>query len=183
MEQIFIPKLEQKTISKEESFEHASKLFEPIGREILNKDGEVEIENEKLKIKFREGVTKLTPQHLNLIKEELNVKEVEIEYFKSVENLAHTEIELDTKITPELKQEGNYRELVRALQDMRKKMGLTPSDLISVVFETEENGKKLIQKFEADMKKTVLISELKFENNDGEEVKIDDLLFKVKIEK
>jgi len=53
MEQIFIPKLEQKTISKEESFEHASKLFEPIGREILNKDGEVEIENEKLKIKFR----------------------------------------------------------------------------------------------------------------------------------
>ena len=33
------------------------------------------------------------------------------------------------------------------------------------------------------MKKTVLISELKFEKNDGEEIKIDELVFKIKIEK
>jgi len=52
MQQIFIPKLENQTISKKESLERASKLFQPLGVEKLNKNGEVEIENEKLKIKF-----------------------------------------------------------------------------------------------------------------------------------
>ena len=33
------------------------------------------------------------------------------------------------------------------------------------------------------MKKTVLVSEIHFKKNDGEEVKIDDLVFKVKIVK
>jgi isoleucyl-tRNA synthetase len=114
---------------------------------------------------------------IELIKDEINVREVKEN--KNIEN----DVLLDTEITPELKQEGDYRELVRALQDIRKKIGLTPSDVVSVVFETNEKGKKLIQKFEADMKKTVLISKIEFKNNSGEEIKIDDLLFKVKIEK
>ncbi len=112
-----------------------------------------------------------------MIKDELNVKEIISD--KNIE----TEVLLDINITKDLKQEGNYRELVRALQDMRKKIGLTPSDVVSVVFETDEKGKEFNQKFEADMKKTVLVSKIEFKDNDGEEVKIDDLLFKVKIEK
>jgi isoleucyl-tRNA synthetase len=112
-----------------------------------------------------------------LIKDELNVKE--IVFNKNLEN----EIELDTEITPELKQEGDYRELVRALQDMRKEIGLTPSDIVFLVFETDENGKKLIKKFESDLKKTVLVSKIEFKNNEGQDIKIDDLVFKVKIEK
>jgi hypothetical protein len=66
---------------------------------------------------------------------------------------------------------------------MRKKMGLTPSDVVVITFETNEEGKKLIQKFEADMKKTVLISKIDFKNNDGQEIKIDKFNFKVKIGK
>jgi isoleucyl-tRNA synthetase len=116
-------------------------------------------------------------EYAELIRDELNVKEIVQD--KNLE----TEVELDVNITPELKQEGDYRELARALQDMRKKMGLTPSDVVSITFETNDAGKKLIQKFEADMKKTVLVSKIEFKNNDGEEVKIDDLDFKVKIDK
>jgi isoleucyl-tRNA synthetase len=116
-------------------------------------------------------------EYSELIKEELNVKEIISD--KNIE----TEVLLDTKITEDLKQEGDYRELVRALQDMRKKMGLTPSDVVSVIFETNEEGKKLVQKFEVDMKKTVLISEIKFGTNDGEEIKIDEFVFHVKIMK
>ncbi len=66
---------------------------------------------------------------------------------------------------------------------MRKKMGLTPSDVIAITFETNEEGKKLVGKFEADMKKTALAREVEFKNNDGHEIKIDNLMFKVKIEK
>ncbi len=123
---------------------------------------------------------KLPDEYIDIIKDELNIKN--IVYLVKIK-LGITKVTLDTEITPELKQEGDYRELVRALQDMRKKMGLTPSDVISISVETNEKGKTLIQKFETDMKKTVLVSEIKFENNDGNEVKIDELVFKVKIDK
>ena len=68
---------------------------------------------------------------------------------------------------------------------MRKKMGLTPSDIVVITFETDEVGKKLIQKFEADMKKTVLVSNVEFNPSagSGQEVKIDELVFRVKIDK
>jgi isoleucyl-tRNA synthetase len=116
-------------------------------------------------------------EYQKIIKDELNVKEVEID--ADLESV----VELDREITDELKQEGDYRELVRALQDMRKKIGLTPSDVVAITFETNEEGKKLIQKFETDIKKTVLVSKIEFMVNEGKEVKIDDLLFKVKIVK
>ena len=46
--------------------------------------------------------------------------------------------------------------MVRAIQDMRKKMGLTPSNIISLVVETNDEGKNLVQKFEADLLKPFL---------------------------
>ena len=128
------------------------------------------------RLKLKEG-GKLLSEYLDLIKDELNVKEI------IFDNSIQDEVELDINITEDLKQEGNYRELVRALQDMRKKLGLTPNDIVSLVFETNDVGKKLIQKFEADIKKVVLASKIEFENNNGDEVKIDELVFKVKIEK
>ncbi|MES3032156.1 MAG: class I tRNA ligase family protein [Patescibacteria group bacterium] len=139
---------------------------------------------QKAGIKVRQPLAKLEVKDLNfgreyveLIKDELNVKVV-------VKNInLETEVALDTTIIEELKQEGDYRELVRAIQDMRKNMGLTPSDVISLCVETSGEGKKLVRKFENDMKKTVLASKVEFQNNDGQEVKVDTLVFKVKIEK
>ena len=116
-------------------------------------------------------------EYTELIKDELNVKEVKED--KNIEG----EVELDTKINEELKLEGDYRELARALQDMRKKRGLTPSDVVALVFETDDAGRKLIEKFENEIKKTVLASKIEFKENDGEEIKIDELVFKVKIKK
>ncbi len=113
--------------------------------------------------------------HKEILKEELNVKNIE----KGNRDFSY----FDHDITPELKQEGNYRELVRGLQDMRKDMELTPSDVVALTFETSEEGEKLIKKFESDMKKTVLVSKIEFKKNDGPEIKIDDLVFQVKIVK
>ena len=109
---------------------------------------------------------------IDLVKDELNVKKIQI-----------GEGELDVKITPELKKEGDYRELVRAIQDMRKKIGLTPSDMVSLMVETSDEGRKLIQKFEAELLKTILASKIEFKRNEGDEIKIDELVFKVKIDK
>lgn len=122
----------------------------------------------------------LSGKYVEIIKSELNIKDV---IFLLKIKVGITKVTLDTEITEELKQEGDYRELVRGLQDMRKKLGLTPNDLVAITFETSDEGKKLIEKFEADMKKTVTVSDIKFENNNAEEIKVDELVFKAKIDK
>ncbi|MFA5933807.1 MAG: class I tRNA ligase family protein [Candidatus Paceibacterota bacterium] len=138
------------------------KLGIPV-RQPLN---ELRIKNYELGIEYSE-----------IIKDELNIKNV-------VQNSAVAEdFEFDTTITPELKAEGNYRELVRGLQDLRKQQGLTPSDVISLSIQTDSIGKSLIEKFESDLKKTVLVKDVSFTENDGTEIKIEDMVFKVTIEK
>ena len=139
---------------------------------------------QKAGIKVRQPLSRLEARELDmgqeyvdLVKEEINVKEL-----KENKNI-ESEVMLDVSIDENLQAEGNYRELVRALQDMRKNTGLTPSDVVALTFETDEAGKNLIEKFEADMKKTVLVSAVHFRKNDGEEVKVDDLVFKVRIKK
>jgi len=72
--------------------------------------------------------------YVELIKDEVNVKNVTAQ-----ENLG-SEVELDTKITPALKAEGEHREFMRELQDKRKKMGLAPGD--KMVMSIEEIYKK-----------------------------------------
>lgn len=128
-----------------------------------------------LRLKVESG--KLSNEFLDLIKEELNVKQIIFD--KSIEG----EVLLDINVTPDLKEEGNYREFVRGVQDMRKKMGLTPSDVISIKIDTNDEGKKLIQKFEKDLSKVILASSVEFRKNEGEDLKIDELVFKIKIEK
>jgi isoleucyl-tRNA synthetase len=123
---------------------------------------------------------KLSDEYLEIIKDELNIKN--IDYILKIK-IGIQKVNLDTKITPELKEEGDYRELVRAVQDMRKKMGLTPSDIVVLIVETSDEGKKLIQKFETELLKVVLASKIEFKQNEGESVKIDELVFKLQIKK
>ncbi len=113
----------------------------------------------------------LKEDFFDIVKDELNVKEI-----KHI--LGETKsIELDIKITEELKQEGNYRELVRAVQDMRKKNGLNPNDIITLEISTEVKGGEMINKFKADLLKSVGAKDLLIKENNGQEVKIDDLVF------
>jgi isoleucyl-tRNA synthetase len=66
-------------------------------------------------------------EYLEILKEELNVKKVIM-----LDTLdAHTVI-LDTEITPELQAEGDMREMVRTIQEMRKEADLVPTDKVIV---------------------------------------------------
>ena len=69
-----------------------------------------------------------------LIKDEVNVKEIIVD-----ENLK-TDIELNVEITPDLKEEGMARELVRQIQNMRKEAGLVPADIINVACRLADAG-------------------------------------------
>lgn len=96
-------------------------------------------------------------EYLELIKDEVNVKEV----------LVGKEIALDTNITEELKREGDFREFLRSVQGMRKDMNLSPNDIVSLFIPETQKG--LIMGFEDELKKTAGIKQVKFE---GEETKI-----------
>lgn len=72
---------------------------------------------------------------LAIIREEVNVEQVELASKAGMEE--SWEIELDTVITPELKQKGIRREFMRHVMNLRKKNGLQPSDRVRVSYATE----------------------------------------------
>ena len=115
----------------------------------------------------------LNGEYLEIIKDELNVKEI----------LFGEDLSLDVVITEELKEEGLYREFLRSVQDYRKKEGLIPSDMITIFIETDNAGENIVKKFEDDFKKVAGIREISFASNDGIEVKVGELVFKIKIQK
>ncbi|NLE07275.1 MAG: class I tRNA ligase family protein [Parcubacteria group bacterium] len=115
-------------------------------------------------------------EYLELIKDEVNIKNI------SFDEKLETEVLLDTEITPGLQKEGNVREFVRAVQELRKNKNLKPQDSIKLLVETNELGKEFLRSVENEIVKPTNISEIVFENTEGEEIKIGNLEFKVKIE-
>lgn len=108
-----------------------------------------------------------------IVADELNVKEVK----------KGSEINLDTNITEELKKEGQVRELMRAIQDSRKNAGLSPSDEITLVLETSEEGKDIIEKYKDMVMYAVQALSIKYESTEGEEIDADGLKIKIGIVK
>ncbi len=121
--------------------------------------------------------TKITPDYVDLVRDELNIKEVDFD------NSFAGQVALDTLLTEELKREGDCRELIRGLQDMRKSLGLMPSDVVSMSLVSDEAGQSLVEEYEEEIKKTVGASDIKFSFNEGQEIKVGELVFKVKIDK
>jgi isoleucyl-tRNA synthetase len=113
---------------------------------------------QELKIKSQKLKVELT----DLIKDEINVKNV------IFDEKLKTEIELDTKITPELREEGIVRDFVRSVQAKRKEMGLTPKDKIRVYYgsrpEGADNLQAIIEKYIDQIKKQVIAEEIVFDN-------------------
>ena len=133
---------------------------------------------QKANIKVRQPLNKFlvknygfSEEYTEIIKDELNIKNI------TPDDSIETEVKLDTHITEDLRTEGQYRELVRAIQDMRKKAGLNPNDVINLSIETNVDGQELINKFKNEILKTVGASEIKISENNGTEIKIDELVF------
>ena len=118
-------------------------------------------ERVKAQIKVRQPLASLKipstkfqiPKELvDLIKEEVNVKEITFgKNFK-----------LDTKVTPELKEEGTLREIIRNLQEMRKIGGFTPKDVISIQFLTEKKLSEILFKNKEKILKNTKAKNLNF---------------------
>jgi len=118
----------------------------------------------KQNIKVRQPLSKLvtniqiSEELQSVVEDEVNVKEVVCEQIIGTAPItANGEpspvVTLDTEITPELKLEGEARELMRAIQDARKEMGLKAEDRIILLL--DETTKLLVESFEREVLRTV----------------------------
>jgi isoleucyl-tRNA synthetase len=100
----------------------------------------------------------LSKDYFLIIAEELNVEQVEI--IENIEMLATLEIAevgdfqvaLDTNLTPDLKDKGVIREIIRTINNLRKTAGLQPQDKPTEVYQTKSDYlKQLVKKYEAEL--------------------------------
>ncbi len=87
-----------------------------------------------LKIKNQKSKIKNDKELMDIIKDEINVKEI------IFDETIKEAIWLDKKITKELKEEGQARELARQIQDMRKEARLTRKDIITIAWHTSDKS-------------------------------------------
>ena len=93
-------------------------------------------------------------------------------------------VALDVKVTPELKAEGIYREILRHCQVLRKEAGFEVSDRVTISFETQsEKIKEVLKAYEKSIAQETL-SEIKeiSEPREMKEVSVDgeSLIIKIK---
>ena len=119
---------------------------------------------QKAGIKVRQPLARLTtsllvPQEFHgLILDEVNVKQ-----------LVHAagfpdEVALDTTITEDLKREGEFRELLRSIQDARKDALFTPGQ--SIVLTLPKQHKDLAAHFDAELRRAVNATEVVFSSDE-----------------
>jgi isoleucyl-tRNA synthetase len=94
-------------------------------------------------------------------------------------------VALDTHVTPELKQEGQAREVVRRVQDLRKTAGFEISDHIVLTYQAEGEMQATIEQWAAYIKSETLADELRAGEPVGtsDEDEIDGMQVKLGVEK
>ncbi len=122
------------------------------------------------KVNVRQPLQKLSIKHRNnpiprwdelkvVLMDELNVKEIVLENSMNNDDPTFT-VELDTVITPELKIEGEFRELLRKVQDMRKEKGLSVGDKTALV--VTESERAVVEKYGDELKKLTNVTNISF---------------------
>ncbi|MFZ2523561.1 MAG: class I tRNA ligase family protein [Minisyncoccia bacterium] len=110
----------------------ALELRQKSGHKVRQPLKELKVKSEKLKD---------NTEMLEIIKDEINVKTVVLT------DTLETDIWLDTELTLDLKEEGVARDVIRGIQDARKKDGLNPSQDINITLCLSEEQRKIVEKY------------------------------------
>ena len=137
---------------------------------IVEKQGEISLEiNEKI---------------VNLTLEEVEISSQDIEGWL-VANQGGLTVALDVSISDDLRKEGNARELVNRVQNLRKESGLDVTDKIRLTLQKNEILEQSVAANEQYIKTETLTNELVFAEvmDVGTEITFDDVNTRILIEK
>jgi len=127
-------------------------------------------------LKLKSKILNLKSDFLVLIADEVNVKQVEFD------GAIEGEVLLDANITPELKEEGDTRDLIRAIQEFRKEQKLNPNERANLVVKTGASGKDFLRKHEKEIATATTVASFVFEDNvSGKEISAGGFSFVFKI--
>ena len=124
---------------------------------------------QKAGMKVRQPLSSLSvtlnipPDIQEIIRDEVNVKTIILDA---------KEIALDTTLTTELKEEGIARDIVRAIQDGRKKENLLPSQAVKVVVFAEQSVVDICHTYGSLIKDPTMVTEILY-SKDSQKYPID----------
>ncbi|MFC5452868.1 isoleucine--tRNA ligase [Paenibacillus aestuarii] len=112
-----------------------------------------------------EGSVKVTlgDQAFVLTAEELLVEKLGKSGFASASGY-QMNVALNTVITEELEQEGFVREVIRAVQDYRKRLDLPIDKRVTLTFDADDSQRKVLERFADVLHENVILAEMKFAN-------------------
>lgn len=129
------PKLMDKDL--EESMDLVRKIVE--AGHAKRKEAQIKVRQPLSELTITNGISKLNDGLIQLIKDELNIKNVIIDFNDKGLKTKISEpsgkiptVDLDVNITSELKEEGIARDIMRRIQEERKKIGTLLTDKVDV---------------------------------------------------
>ena len=131
----------------------------------------------------------LDKKFLEIIKRELNLKEIEYIIGTLAGKGEEISVELDASLTPELEAEGYAREMSRQVQSFRKKLGLEKKDKIELFIFTDDKFKNILEtrkdfiKERTNSKKLEIVTTDKERFKNKSEFKIKDKRGEISINK
>jgi isoleucyl-tRNA synthetase len=125
----------------------------------------------------------LSGEEVSLARDELDIRIEGREGYSLVQEGAYG-VALDLEITDELRAEGIAREVVRAIQDLRKSKGLAVEDRITLTLASEEPVVSAALETHTDLIATeVLATEVRTDGPTTDEIALDEGLVRAGIEK
>ncbi len=123
------------------------------------KEAGIKVRQPLAKLSINKEKYSFSDELLQILADEVNVKEVVLADLQK-------DLELDTEITPELKEEGDFREVLRAVQQARKKANLKPGEFAKIKISAPKDILSSAQKFQDEIKKQAFAESLEFEEGE-----------------
>jgi isoleucyl-tRNA synthetase len=130
----------------------------------LRADAGIKVRQPLESLTIKDKSLKLGKQLIEILKEEINVKGVR------ADAKLETAYALDTTITPELKEEGVVRELIRMTQELRADAGYSPKDRVRIMIGGSNMLAGILQRNEAWYRSEVGAKKLELRAADKKEI-------------
>jgi isoleucyl-tRNA synthetase len=138
-----------------------------LGLSIRNQTG-IKVRQPLAELKICANGKKVSKESLDILLTELNVKtitevlELKEEQGWSFKESENIKISFNTEISEELKEEGILRDIVRFIQDSRKKSSCTPKDRITISLMINDQLKQILIKNEIEILNQTKTKEIKY---------------------